>query len=330
MSIKIYPLFYLLFLFSCSGYQYYTAFQPIKSLTDIPLKQSTDNIDCYFNNETPDIPYYKVKMVEITGTQNASYDELLISLKDKARKEGLDAVIILGKQQETVYDNLSEKINVGDTSVDYYRQLARPYQKLSAIGIKYVKNINYLDTIVKSTSFYFNKGSNLDSSVVNFDFYGNKTGSSNKLMSDYYTDSIEPFDLDKHLRRHVKQWQYKMDDLNQNDLMAFRKVFDQLILVHARKCPNEKNKFDYAITKTSPYKIKKYELKFEKDNLNRITRKTLKNKKNIIWIEDIFYDKNFTTGFKRYKMNDNKEEIIFTATNQYFSVNDLPNTFQKN
>jgi len=128
MSKNIYPLFIAALFFSCSSYLPYSGANQAKSITDIPLKPSAANIDCFFNNQNPAKPFYKVNIVEVTGAANVSYDELLISLKNKAKQQGLDGVIILDKQQEIGYVNLNEKITVKDTSVNYYRQLATPYQ----------------------------------------------------------------------------------------------------------------------------------------------------------------------------------------------------------
>ena len=322
MSKNIYPLFITAVFFSCSNYFPYSGANQPKSITDIPLKQTAGNIDCFFNNQVPAKPFYKVNIVEVTGAANVSYNDLIFSLKNKAWQQGLDGVMILDKQQEIGYENLNEKITVKDTTVDYYRQLATPYQKLSAVGIKYAENINYLDTIVKTTTFEFSDSRM--SGVINVDFYGNPAIGANRKLNNFYWDSIEPFDIARHRNAAVKDWKYKMNDILTDEVAAFKKGTDGFETVTVKTDENDAGKFYYKLQDPVQSKIKKYTLKIEKDMAGRITRKTLYQKSNIIWVEEIYYSKNITTGYKRYRLNNNKQEIIFTATNQFYSVNDLP------
>jgi len=78
----------------------------------------------------------------------------------------------------------------------------------------------------------------------------------------------------------------------------------------------------------STTKNKKYIVRIEKDNKGRVIKKTLYQKDKILWVEEIYFDKNITTGYKRYRINNGKQEIIFTATNQFYSINDLPKPLQ--
>ncbi len=322
MSKNFYLLFITMMFFSCSNYLPYLAGNQTKSITDIPLKQSVNNIDCFFNNQTPAKPFYKVNIVEVTGAANASYDELIICLKNKALQQGLDAVMILDKQQEIAYENLNENIIVKDTSVNYYRQLATPYQKLSGVGIKYAENVNYLDSIVKSTTFECS-----DSRIngtINFDFYGNPLIAANRALGNFYADSIETFDISRHQHSCVKGWQYKMNEILTEEVVAFKKESDGMDFITAKIDDNDANKFNYKVIVAVMAAPKKFTLKIERDLAGRITKKTLYQKKNIVWVEETYYNKNITTGFKRYRISNNKQEIIFTATNQFYRVNDLP------
>lgn len=326
MIKNIYPLLlFSAFLFSSSTYLPYSSTNQVKSITDIPLKASTENIDCFFNNQIPTKPFYRVKITEVTGDANASYDELIISIKNKAKQEGLDGVLILDKQQENAYENLNQKINVRDTSTTYYTQLAKPYQKLTAIGIKYIDNINYLDTIVKSTNFELGKNNKNVNSTANFDFYGNRIEGSNLEFNNWYTDSVEPFEIDKHLLLSVKGWQYKTIDASSSEVMAFKKETGDIIKAEVKRDFNDVNKFSCNLFSNGPInRPDKYVLKLEKNTRGKIVKKTLYKKNVIIWVEDIFYTNNAIAGYKRYRFNEGKEEIIFIASNQYFSVSDLP------
>jgi hypothetical protein len=324
MSKNIYPLFIATLFFSCSNYLPYSSASQPKSITDIPLKPSGATIDCFFNNQTPAKPFYKVNVVEVTGAANVSYDDLLISLKNKAKQQGLDGVMILDKQQEIGYENLNEKITVKDTSVSYYRQLAVPYQKLSAVGIKYAENINYLDTIIKTTTFQFADSSSNLGGVVNFDFYGNPVTIENRKLGNFYWDSIEPFDINKHLHNAVKGWQYKMDDVLTDEVIAFKKEANGMELISVKIDSRDVNKFRYTLPAPTLDKAKKYTLQIERDLTGKLVKKTLYQKNKIAWVEEIYYSNNTITGFKRYRFNNNKLELIFSATNLFYSANDLP------
>ncbi|GAB2835398.1 hypothetical protein [Ferruginibacter profundus] len=325
MSKNIYLPFLSILFFSCSDYLPYSSARQTKSITDIPLKQSSENVDCFLNNQTPAKPFYKINIVEVTGTANASYDELIISLKNKAKQEGLDGVMILDKQQEIAYENLNQKIYLKDTtSATYYRQLATPYQKLSAVGIKYAANINYLDTIVKATAIEWGNNDHKINGTIQFDFYGNPVTSGTNLVEKFYSDSIEPFDITRHKNAAVKDWQYKMNPILTDEVAAFKKGAEGYETILAKADETVADKFYYKISDPLSGKVKKYTLVSETDAAKRITKKTLLQKSNVVWVEEIYYNKNIATGSKRYRINNNKEEIIFTTTNQFYSVNDLP------
>lgn len=328
MIKKCYPVLLSCFIFSCSAYLPYSGVQQAKSITDIPLKATAEKIDCFFNNQLPTKPFYKVKITEVTGAADASYDDLLFSLKARAKEEGLDGVMIIDKQQETRYENLNEKISVIDTSVRYYSQLAKPYQKLTAIGIKYVASINYMDTIVKSTVFDMAKGRDTAKRKVNFDFYGNITGANNADFAKYYADSIEPFCIEKHLLAAIEGWQYRTIDPASTEVIAFQKLVGQAVEANVKRDYADVNKFYYNFFNPLTGKQVTYVLTIKKNADGRITKKTLAQKKVIIWEEEIVYTGNTVTGCKRFRINNGKEDIVFIAANEYFSVNDLPAPIQ--
>ena len=88
---------------SCAFYTLHTGTEKVKSITDIPLQPHQHNVDIFFNAELPTQPYYKVQMIETTAPDNASYEDLLNALKQRAMEIGVDGVIIIDKQQATSY-----------------------------------------------------------------------------------------------------------------------------------------------------------------------------------------------------------------------------------
>jgi hypothetical protein len=66
MSKNIYPIFLFSFL-SCSDYLPYSNASHTKSITDISLKTPTEQVDCFFSNQLPVKPFYRIKITEVTG-----------------------------------------------------------------------------------------------------------------------------------------------------------------------------------------------------------------------------------------------------------------------
>jgi hypothetical protein len=106
---NIYPfLFIALFLSACSNYLLRKGTENVKSITNIPLRPGTSQVDLFFKDDLPAKPFYKVQMIEAVGYNDASYDELLKKLTTNARQAGLDAVLVLDKVQEVKYEDLLE------------------------------------------------------------------------------------------------------------------------------------------------------------------------------------------------------------------------------
>jgi len=80
----------VIFLLSCSPYysgQYLTASK--NSLSTIPMRPHTHEVDVFLDNEKPAKPYYRIKLIEAQAGTNVSSDEMLMLLKQKAKEEGL-------------------------------------------------------------------------------------------------------------------------------------------------------------------------------------------------------------------------------------------------
>ncbi len=283
----------------------------IKSITDIPLKQTSNKVDCFFNNQMPSKPFYKVKIIETTSGAYASYDELLVSLKNKAIAEGIDGLLILDK----------ERVIEGQ-----YKGVVYSNQQLGAIGIKYADTINYIDTIVKSTNFEFANNDSLKNETAHFDFYGNKI-ETNTDFDKFYLNSIEPFDIDKHLQCSVKNWLYFKDNnqLTDASIVAFKKNIGGEDLIKVKINPLTPNTYFYKFLNQLNNANTKYQFSIDKSSDGRVLKKRLFRKTKLIWVEENFYSGNNLISFKRYRLNeDNQQEIIFNATNNFYSINDLP------
>jgi hypothetical protein len=313
MNKKFYFLVLLFPVFSCSNYSLYTGTERQKSITDIPLVPHQNNVDVYFNNEQPAQPYYKVKVIEANGSSNASYEALLNSLKQEAAAAGLDGVLIIEKQQAVVYNNV------------VHHQEATAYQTLSAVGLKYVANIGYMDTIVKSTIVDVYNDDKARKLTVLFDYYGNMLNTTDKYAAQFYADYIAPFDIQKHDAASVTGWEYSYDEFNR--VYSFKISEMQEVVASAMVQSSSSGRIN-----TVQYKIKdpilkkniRYTLQCIYNSADKLIGKQLLSKDKMLWTEKISYNENTIAGYSRYSAADETERLIFKADNYFFSQTDLP------
>lgn len=136
--------FYMILLYitvvlsSCAPFQsgQYLTYQQ-NSLSSIPLKPHNHEVDVFFGLEKPVKPYYKVKLVEVQDFSDQSVGAMLTKLKEKAKQEGIDALLINDIGGQTVTTTLSATNTV------------QTFQKLVGVGLKYKENIDYMSEILK-------------------------------------------------------------------------------------------------------------------------------------------------------------------------------------
>jgi hypothetical protein len=195
MLKKIMPVVICFLMTGCMNYYY---IQPNYRLSQLPTI-ATHDVDVVFPaEEIPDKNYIKLGILEVVGSESDSYQLLVEEIKKKAEIQGADAVIIIDKSQdlklqsdETVLNAIANVISREKDRTDnhYTTSIQR---RLVGLGIKYVKNITYLNQFAKNiTVSEFNSKSNSytirevvellpngmpanqlsDSSLYNKDFY---------------------------------------------------------------------------------------------------------------------------------------------------------------
>ena len=325
MNKNFYLLIFLLPIFSCSNYTLHTGTEYQKSITNIPLVPHQHNVDVYFNNDQPTQPYYKVKMIDASGPSNASYEALLNTLKQEAAAAGLDGVLVLGKQQAVEYSNISEARTVRDTTINIDRQEANAYQIISAVGLKYAGNINYLDTIVKSTIVDIYEDGKARKLNILFDYYGNLLNATDNYAAQFYADDIAPFDIRKHDAASVSGWEYSYDEFNR--VFSFR-ISNTLEVVASamieRSSSGRINAVQYKIKDPVSKRSIRYTLHCIYNLADRLMEKQLFNKNKLLWVEKINYHENTIAGCSRYNTVGETERLVFKADNYFFSQTDLP------
>jgi len=304
----------------------YTGTEHQKSITNIPLVPHHNNVDVYFNSDQPAQPYYKVKVIEATGLSNASFDALLISLKQQAAAEGLDGLLILEKQQAVEYNNISESRTVKDTTINIQRQEANAYQTISAVGLKYVSNIAYMDTIVKSTIIdSYDGDGHARKLYVPFDYYGKRLNDTEKYAAQFYADFIEPFDIQKHDAASIAGWEYSYDEFNK--VFSFRMSDMQQVVASAiveRSNNGRINAVHYKIKDPVSQRNIRYTLLCVYNSSGQLIEKRLFDKDKLLWLEKINYNINTITRYSRFSIAGETERLIFKADNYFYTQTDLP------
>jgi hypothetical protein len=324
---KISTALFLSVLFSsCAFYALHTGTEKVKSITDIPLQPHQHNVDVYFNADLPTQPYYKVQMVEATAPDNASYEDLLNTLKQRAREIGVDAVIIVDKQQATSYQTVSDAITVRDSTVYRDRQVATAYQRIAGIGLKYYSNIDYMESIVKRTIIDVYENGKTRKLVVNFDYYGNLLPANmDKYAVEFYNNQIIPFDAEQHLAGNMAGWEYSYDE--NEKVAAYRLSQGETIFTSARlQLAVQANTafIDYQFFDPSQNKKQLFTLLVYKDENGKVLQTQLYQSNRLIWKEIINYKENLVIGYSRYAVENGSERLLLKADNYFYTKDDLP------
>jgi hypothetical protein len=250
---------------------------------------------------------------------------MLALLKQKALEEGMDGIIYLDSKQETGYADVSETVYLKDTTTSISRQVANPYQRMTAIGLKYVSTINYLDTIVKRSKIrLYENNIAEDSFVVSFDWHGN-------LLNDHQSESFEkyykhvlPYDILRAYETWGNGWSVSTEPgteklvakrfhLSNNEIIRYQYYYTPAGLIDFAKV-----KTDLAVVSTN---LGDVYLNFDRRGL--LNEKKLVLKKSLVWRERFVYDeKDRCTIVIRMAGNSNK--VLLTQENEFFSKSYLP------
>ena len=319
---QIFTLLILLQLFSsCTPYysgQYLTAAK--NSLSTIPLRPHSNEVDVFLDNGKPSKPYYKVKLVEVQGAPFVSSDEMLRMLKQKAKEEGLDAIIVndIGRQANT-----TTTIPSGDGVI--------AYQKLVGLGVKYKERIDYMETILQEQVVRLWPDDNPAPKIfsMNYDFNVQNTSLKDPFIRNFFYNEVYVYENEKSLYPPAEDWEFRMD--------TFKLQFSKRRFLNGGNYQKADYGLNYAdvqkatITAMEPGNIAmgKYELSLMYNANGLLIEKRLKKKKGAadLWVDKIEYRFNgLPDKISRYKFVNGKEVLYFEIQNKYYSVNDLPAT----
>lgn len=176
-----------------------TFLQAQNSLTYLPTPPHKHEVEIFLKGELPKDDYLRTTVLEVNTNQSESLNQLIIMLKAKAQGAGADGIL------------LSD-------------DLAQTGRRLVGIGIKYKKNINYVDSlkILKTIKFVSFDKKNPDD-FVNFDMSGNIKSSSRIEANNLYHNLLEKYDFEFLVNDRSPNWHTEYR--NQSNLIDRRTYY---------------------------------------------------------------------------------------------------------
>lgn len=289
------------------------------SLSNIPLRPHTNDVDVYFNNEKPSTPYYRIKMVEVQGDPLLSSDEMLRRLKEQAKREGIDGLLItdIGKQSNT-----TTTLPVGDGVI--------AYQKLVALGLKYKKRMDYVNQILKEQIVKLWPDDDPDPKIfsIYFNLNGQPAPFKDEFTKKFFNYELYCFEDEKTVYTPVTNWAYNLDTLNY--FFAKKMTENNVTMIQSRfKLIGDDNLgAAIKIKKPDSESFDQYELEryYTGNSALPYERKLRKRKaKSYDWEEEITYRADgLPDTIKRYRISNGRRLLYFEIENMYHTTNDLP------
>ncbi len=225
-------------------YSYYI--QPEYRLSQLPTIPTKEVEVIFPSEDIPDKNYFKLGVLEASGGESSSYNDLVQSLKAKAQQQGADAVLIVDKSQDiklvsdaTVLNAVANVVtrNKNNDEPTYSTKIKR---NLAGVGIKYAKNINYLDRYAKSiTVSEYNSltDSYTERETVNLKINGQPSSplSDSSLYNTYYYK----LSLDHLLNEISENWTYSNTTLANEEIVVRKRDY------YVNKIKEKTCKFNY-------------------------------------------------------------------------------------
>ncbi len=108
-----------------------------------------------------DTNYIKMTVLEVRTPYLATYNDLLQLLEQKAKKAGMDAVIIVDRNENITYKATGGK---------YVSSVRYDSEVLSGLGVRYRNNMAYVTKYIKSLNLYYSTANNFKSDTLKLDF----------------------------------------------------------------------------------------------------------------------------------------------------------------
>lgn len=304
---------------SCEVYysgQYFSA--ESNSLSKIPLRPHNNEVDVFFNQERPSKPFYRVKLVEVQGSQQFSADKMLKMLCAKAQREGVDAIILgdISRQANTSFSS-------GETGITY--------QKLVGIGLKYKERIDYMNEILKEQEINYWPDTIPEPKIfqMKYDMNGKNISLKDTFLQRFFYNEIYLFEDENSIYAPPDDWEFMIDTLTH----VFSKRYMVGDIEQAKATFQLKG---YVTTKPSIRvrgKGKDFFIRYELIPVYSLagvlmSQRLHKIKPSIdVWEEEISYNRDgLPDKIKRYRIERGRKILYLEIQNRYYTKDDLPPT----
>ncbi|MBC3539509.1 hypothetical protein ACFSC6_18460 [Rufibacter sediminis] len=195
----------------------YLSNDPESRLSFLPTPFQDKDVEVFFPGEKPtDTAFVKVAILEKKVMGNAvAYSELVNAIKTEAKLQGMDAVLLLNKGQNTrlvregvLSQVIAETIAGRDLEPEYSSVTTH---ELAGVGIKYKKNLQYLPEYVKSKDIFLLKDgqeTHMGSVAIDHEGIPRKASISSADDQTIYEQYIQPYDVNHLLKEEGPRWKY--------------------------------------------------------------------------------------------------------------------------
>ncbi|WP_207433721.1 hypothetical protein [Sabulibacter ruber] len=181
-----------------------------------PYQDQNKEVEVFFPGEYPaDSTYVKVAILEHKVDGAVAYGTLVDAVKSKAKQQGMDAVLLLNKNQSTrlqkeglLAELIAETI-AGRELEDEYTSVTT--HELAGVGIKFRKNLSYLPGYIQKKQVLSLNGEKeelLASVELNHQGIAGKVTSASPADEQTYEQYIHQYDLNHLLNEVGPQWRY--------------------------------------------------------------------------------------------------------------------------
>ncbi len=162
------------------------------TLHPMPLAVTGVEPDVFLPGDSINKPHVRTHIVEVSAFGSEKTNLLIEKIKQEAKLQGLDGVAL--HQYPTMSSN-----EFGISS------------SLVGVGIKYIDNISYIDTIIKQRVItrYLPDGNQGKTVLLDFDWHGNLLTSRKTEDFEFYADSVSMMDLHFIFNRTSPMYTYR-------------------------------------------------------------------------------------------------------------------------
>jgi len=286
----------------------------------IPLKSNTA-VKLYFGNEIPnDTAYSKIKIIAISGVgYKGESKKLAIQMKKEAIKQGVDAIINIKRREFS-----EEEYTLTDMLFGYEDMTTKYYGQLYGLGIKYHKNIHYLDRLVKKEESYLIENGN---ETPLFTVHLNTLGELDSLIT-FQNQGLSIHDNYhyKYSRQHLvfEKYKWKHSSLHKGKLKRqLYKVDDWPIKNVVISYYDTKKIKQITITDLASLNKEKVLFEYQKFNVLK-SKKIVQSNGTEIYEEFEYNDERKLISKTTYRLSSEEKTPFYKVYYQYYSNKFLP------